>query len=138
MSNNTISASATGVSSRRLFLAAGPAAAIMGALSTAAKAEQSEAQLIAAARAGIAAEEEYAALCWTDEDSPRLPILDDRQSEQALLAASISSTTRGGLKAKAELLKACLPKNHARTGIAQHAEDHEKLAWSLVADILAL
>jgi hypothetical protein len=54
------------------------------------------------------------------------------------LAASISSTTPGGLKAKAELLKACLPKNHERTGIARHAEDHEKLAWSLVADILAL
>ena len=92
MSKNTISASATGLPSRRLFLAAGPAAAVMGTISTAANAEQPDARLIAVAAAGIAAEEEYAALCWTDEKSPRLPILDDRQSEQTLFAASIPAT----------------------------------------------
>jgi hypothetical protein len=138
MSKNTISASATGLPSRRLFLAAGPAAAVLGALSTAARAEQADAKLIEAARAGIAAEEEYEALCWKDEDSPHLLVLSDRQSDQTLLAASLPATTREGLRAKAELLRSSLPKAFKRDDISPLAEDHEKLAWSLVADILAL
>ncbi|WP_296713141.1 hypothetical protein [Rhodoblastus sp.] len=138
MSKTTISASATGLPSRRLFLAAGSAAAVLGALSTAARAEQADAKLIEAARAGIAAEEEYAALCWKDEDSPLLSVLNDRQSDQTLLAASLPATTREGLRAKAELLRSSLPKGFKRDDLADLAEDHEKLAWSLVADVLAL
>lgn len=138
MSKITVSASATGLPTRRLFLAAGPAAAVLGALSTAAKAEHADAKLIEWTRAGIAAEDEYAALCWKDEDSPHLTVLADRQSEQTLLAASMPATTREGLGAKAELLRAILPKDFNRADICRHAQDHEKLAWSLVADILAL
>ncbi len=138
MSKNTISASATGLPTRRLFLAAGPAVAVMSALSTGAKAEHPDARLIAASLAGIAAEEEYAALCWKDEHSPRLSVLSDRQSDQTLLAASLPAMTREGLQAKAELLRANLPQSFKRDGICQLAQDHEKLAWSLVADILAL
>ena len=138
MSKNTISASATGLPTRRLFLAAGPAAAVLGALSTAAKAEQPDAALIAASAAGIAAEAAYSALCWKDEESPQLTVLDDRQAEQTLLAASIPATTHEGIKAKAALLRANLPKDFRRDDICNLAQDHEKLAWSLVADILAL
>ena len=124
MSNDTIPAAATGLPTRRLFLAVGPAAVVMGALSTATKAGQSDAMLIAATRAGIAAEEEYAALCWKDEDSPHLSVLSDRQSDQTLLAATIPATTREGLKAKAELLRANLPKNFHRGDICTLAQDH--------------
>lgn len=129
----------TNDTTRRLFLGAAPAALAFGALTaTAQTCAQTDAALIATSRAGIVAEQEYAVLCCKDEDSPRLSVLADRQSDQTLLAASLPATTRDGLRAKAELLRACLPKDFKRGGICALAQDHEKLAWSLVADILAL
>lgn len=50
MSKNTILASATGLPSRRLFLAVGSTAAVLGGLQTAAKAEHADAELIALGR----------------------------------------------------------------------------------------
>lgn len=138
MSKNIISASATGLPSRRVFLAAGPTAAVLGAVSSAAKAGQGDAKLIEAARAAVKAEEDYAALRCKDDDSPLLSVLDGIQSDQTMLAASMPALTREGLKAKAELLRACLPKNATRADLSPFAEDHERLAWSLAADILAL
>jgi hypothetical protein len=55
MTDETVSAAALGLPSRRFFLAAGSTAAVLGGLSTAANAEHADAELIAMGNATYAA-----------------------------------------------------------------------------------
>lgn len=122
--------------SRRLFLAAGTAASVFGALSVAVAATHPDAALLDAVNRQIAAEEEYNACCRLDDDHPDLDRLSDESSEQFEIAMSLPSKTKDGLKAKALLLKrwnsGCTP-----DVVLPFVDQGEQLAWSLANEILA-
>jgi hypothetical protein len=128
MSKNTISASAIGLPSRRLVLAAGAAAAVFGALSSAAQAEQSIASLIAAHRNAHAAfseackreddlchDKESAAYEQAEADWERLAVIED-DALTALLAFPASNPDEARAKAAYVL----------------DAVDYEALTWDKI------
>lgn len=127
----------TTTTSRRLFLAAGSAAAVFSTLSIAVAETHPDAALLDAVNRQIAAEKEYNACCQLDDDHPDLDRLSDESSAQFEIALSLPSKTKDGLRAKALLLKRW---NSGRTPdvVSPFADQGEQLAWSLANEILAL
>jgi hypothetical protein len=128
MSNEATSAAATGLPSRRLFLATGSAAAVFGDLHEAA-ASSADAGLIAACGSVLKVDAEYGAACALDEDHPDLDRLNEEWRVGSSRVALIPAKTLGGVKAKASVLATWLP----------HADiEKDRLTNSLVADIAGL
>ena len=129
MSKSTIiSASATALPDRRLFLAAGSAAVVFGGLHEA-DASSADAELIAACASVLKVDAEYGVACGLDEDHPDLNRLHEEWRAGSTRVSLIPAKTMAGVRAKASVLAMWLPHN-----------DIEKsdLTDSLVADILAL
>lgn len=103
MSKTTISAAATGLSSRRLFLAAGSAAAVFGALSTAAATHNPDAEIITLSEAVMTADRHYAE-CAHRCDSVTAQREDRRITEGD--EAALENAAAAYYRARASLLSA--------------------------------
>ncbi|MBB4197882.1 hypothetical protein CCR94_16160 [Rhodoblastus sphagnicola] len=90
MSNNASPAKATALPDRRLFLAAGPAAAVMASLR---KANAEESPLLALIAEYRRAKDAYGVACRADDEHPDLPRLLDEETAalEALCAHPVSS-----------------------------------------------
>ena len=135
MSKNVIANSAP---SRRLFLAAGSAAVVFAGLGAAVAVESPDAALIAKGNAAYAAFFESLALPDTHDADAQSDDLYDLMRDNAEDLCSMQARALEGVKAKARALMIHLDMNRDCTDILPGADLHERLAWSLVADILAL
>ena len=136
MSNNIVPAAATGLPSRRLVLAAGSAAAVFSGLHEAI-ASNADAELIGEGNAVYAALLEWIALPVDGPDA-LFDRFGDRTTQGAERLCQMKAITIGGVKAKAHALLVHLDTNFDCTAISPEAALHERLAWSLVQDLLAL
>jgi hypothetical protein len=128
MSNDAFSASATGLPSRRLLLAAGSAAAVFSGLHNAV-ASSPDAELIALCASVLKVDAEFAAACALDEDHPDLNRLDAEWRAGTDRVSQIPAKTLAGIKAKTSVMEPWLP----------HADiEKRRLKDSLLADIRAL
>jgi hypothetical protein len=101
MSNKTTSASATGLPTRRLFLAAGSAAAVFAGLGAAVAVESPDAALIAKGNAAYAAFFESLALPDTHDADAQSDDLYDLMRDNAEDLCSMQARALEGVKAKA-------------------------------------